>query len=355
MSKDSGEVVFSQVGSLGRIVLNRPKFLNALNLNMVGAIQEKLNEWNENPKIGGIVIEGRGEKAFCAGGDIKRLAQSAMEGNLTYCREFFSTEFLLNRNIYRLEKPWIAILDGITMGGGVGLSVHGRFQVATENTIFAMPETGIGYFPDVGASYFLSRLPSEIGTFLGLTGARLNGRDMLELGIASHYIDSEKLDEVLLGLRALPSGEGNTQYVYDLLEKFSLRDKGDFVSEHQEVIRKCFSKKSVEDIFAALEQIGSEWAEQILASLRGKCPRSLKVTLRQLTQGRTCDFENCMIMELRLAVRFMKEPDFYEGVRAMLVDKDFKPSWRALTLDAITDEEVERFFQPLIDGDLTFS
>ena len=355
MSKDSGEVVFSQVGSLGRIVLNRPKFLNALNLSMVGAIQEKLNEWNKNPKIGGIVIEGRGEKAFCAGGDIKRLAESAMSGELVYCREFFSTEFLLNRNIYRLEKPWIAILDGITMGGGVGLSVHGRFQDATERTIFAMPETGIGYFPDVGASYFLSRLPSEIGTFLGLTGARLNGRDMLELGIASHYIHSQNLDEVLVGLGALPSGEGNTQYTYDLLEKFSLKDKGDFVSEHEQVIKKCFSKKSVEDIFAALEQIGSEWAEQVLDSLRRKCPRSLKVTLRQLMEGRTRDFENCMIMELRLALRFMKEHDFNEGVRAKLVDKDFRPSWRPPAVNEIEDEEVERFFQPLIDGDLTFS
>ena len=355
MSKDSGEVVFSQAGRLGRIVLNRPKFLNALNLNMVREIQEKLNEWNENPKIGGIVVQGRGEKAFCAGGDIKRLAESAMRGELAYCREFFSTEFLLNRNIHRLEKPWIAIVDGITMGGGVGLSVHGRFQVATERTIFAMPETSIGYFPDVGASYFLSRLPSEIGTFLGLTGARLNGRDMLELGIASHYIHSKNLDEVLVGLRAVPPGEGSTQYAYDLLEKFSLKDKGDFISEHKQVIKKCFSKNSVEDIFATLEQVGGEWAEQVLDSLLRKCPRSLKVTLRQLTQGRTLDFESCMIMELRIASRFMKEGDFYEGVRAMLVDKDFRPSWQPLTLKEIGDEEVEKFFQPLSDGDLTFS
>ncbi len=355
MSKTPSEVVFSQIGSLGRIVLNRPEFLNALNLGMVKEIQEKLNEWNENPKIGGIVVQGRGEKSFCAGGDIKRLAESARRGELAYCREFFSTEFLLNRNIHKLEKPWIAIVDGITMGGGVGLSVHGRFQVATERTIFAMPETGIGYFPDVGASYFLSRLPSEIGTFLGLTGARLNGRDMLELGIASHYIHSKNIDAVLLGLRALPSGEGNKEYICDLLEKFSLKEKGDLVTEHEEVIKQCFSKNSVEDIFTALEQAGSEWAEHILDSLRRKCPRSLKVTLRQLTEGRTLDFDNCMIMELRLALRFMKEHDFYEGVRAMLVDKDFRPDWRPLRLNEIEDEEVEKFFQPLSDGDLNFS
>jgi len=353
-SRSTADIIFSRSGKLGKVLLNRPKALNALNLGMVEAMQQKLDEWEADPGIRAVLVEGAGERAFCAGGDIRRLAESAISRDHSYCKEFFSAEFRLNRNIYRFTKPYVAVLDGITMGGGVGLSVHAPFRVATESTIFAMPETGIGYFPDVGASYFLSRCPSEIGMYLGLTGDRLDGKDSVECGIATHYVKSERILQLVENLEQITEEKDVNFEVSKILGKFSSKVNGDFMSVTRKRIQECFSKNSVDDIFKALEQLRTEWSQKVVSQLNKKSPLSLKVTFRQLREGKSLDFESCMVMELRLALRFMKERDFYEGVRAVIIEKDNKPNWIPKTIEGVLDKDIEKFFLPLIEGDLSF-
>jgi enoyl-CoA hydratase len=348
------DIIFSRIGKLGKILLNRPKALNALNLGMVEAMQQKLDEWEVDPGIRAVLVEGAGGRAFCAGGDIRRLAESATTKDPSYCREFFSAEFNLNRKIFRFAKPYVAILDGITMGGGVGLSVHAPFRVATESTLFAMPETGIGYFPDVGASYFLPRCPSEIGMYLGLTGNRLDGQDSVECGIATHYVKSEQILQLVDNLEQITQEKDVSFEISKILRKFSSKVSSKLVSVTGKKIQKCFSKNSMDNIFEALEQVGTEWSQKTISQLNKKSPLSLKVTFRQLREGQSLDFESCMVMELRLALRFMEERDFYEGVRAVIIEKDNKPNWKPKTIEEVLDKDIEKFFLPLIEGDLSF-
>ena len=349
---DELEVLFSRRGAVGHIKFNRPKALNALNYDMVLEIQKKLDEWEKDPDVAAVIIQGEGDRAFCAGGDIRRLAETSKKEGLGYCREFFSSEFKLNRTVFRYPKPYIAILDGITMGGGVGLSVHGHYRIATERTLFAMPETGIGYFPDVGGSYFLPRCPGSVGMYLGLSGARLKTGDSLKAGISTHYVETKSVDSLIAGIEDLAPSRDVAAKLDTLLSQYCRELQDETLTINLDTINECFSKSSVEEILTSLDEIDIEWSKQTASSIRKKSPTSLKVTFRQLKEGKCLSFEDCMAMELRLALRFMEDHDFYEGVRAVIIEKDNQPKWMPDSVEGVSEEAVARYFLPLGEDEL---
>jgi enoyl-CoA hydratase len=340
----NADILFETQGALGLITLNRPKALNALTLDMIHAMTERLGAWAADPDIKSVLIRGAGEKAFCAGGDVLALIRP---GNEAYIERFFRDEYSLNRMIFRYPKPYIALADGITMGGGVGVSVHGRHWIATERTLFAMPETGIGMFPDVGGTYFLPRLPDQFGMYLGLTGERLKAADCRHVGLADAYIPLDRHGELLAGLA---DGRRPDSLLVELGEDAGAAP----IAQNAASIKRCFSAASVEEIMRRLRGEPGEWAEKALAGLRRMSPSALKITFRQIREGSKRGFEDCMVLEYRLSRRVVPAHDFREGVRALLVDKDMKPRWQPPTLEAVPDSEVDGYFAPLPQGDLTF-
>uniref|UniRef100_A0A2K5CDU8 3-hydroxyisobutyryl-CoA hydrolase n=1 Tax=Aotus nancymaae TaxID=37293 RepID=A0A2K5CDU8_AOTNA len=296
------DVLLEKKGCAGVITLNRPKLLNTLTLNMIRQIYPQLKKWEQDPETFLIIIKGAGGKAFCAGGDI-RVISEAEKANQKIAPVFFREEYILNNAIGSCQKPYVALLHGITMGGGVGLSVHGQFRVATEKCVFAMPETAIGLFPDVGGGYFLPRLQGKLGYFLALTGFRLKGRDVYK-GIATHFVDSEKLgmlEEDLLALKS-PSKED----VAAVLENYHTeckidRDKSFTLEEHMDKINSCFSANTVEQIIENLQQDGSSFALEQLKVINKMSPTSLKITLRQLMEGSSKTLQEVLTMEYRLS------------------------------------------------------
>lgn len=332
-------------------VLDRPRALNALTLSMVDFLAARVDSWEQSDKVQSIVVRARGGKAFCAGGDIVALQKAAKAGGSVSA--FFRREYELNYAIGRLATPYTAIMDGITMGGGVGISVHGRFRVATERTLFAMPECGIGFFPDVGGSYFLPRLAGGLGVYLALTGARLRGADLVHAGIATHFVPSDMLPELLseIGL-ARTAGSAASELCNGRYDRAA--DQAPFsLEQHMGAIDRCFSlddNQAVEDVVAALRREDSDWARKTLETLERQCPLSLKVTHRQMVEGARLPVEECFRMEFRLAQRFMKDPNFTEGVRALLIDGDKKPLWTHDSVEAVTDRDVDSFFAPMADS-----
>lgn len=333
------EVFFAQSGRLGIITLNRPEALNALTLGMCHAIEARLNEWRNDARIGTIVIGGAG-RAFCAGGDIRALYDLGLAKD-QYPYRFYHDEYRLNALIKHFPKPYIALINGIVMGGGVGVSVHGSHRVVSENLRFAMPETGIGLFPDVGGSYFLSRCPGQLGVFLALTGTRIGAADALYCGIATAYMPAARFSDVQSALAQDPSIE-------NVLKKSAeIPPDAPSLAQHRVRIDRIFAYDRVEDIIAALEREGDEWAAQTRATILGKSPISTKVALRQLREGAKLDFDACMQMEYRLANRFIEGRDFYEGVRATVIDKGQAPKWQPDSLAGISDADVDAYFAPL--------
>jgi len=332
--------------SLGHITLDKPKALHALDLPMCEGILAALKAWEKDPKVGAVIIDHKeGTRGFCAGGDIRLLAESAA-GDGSAARNFFRTEYRLNTTIHDYPKPYIAFIDGITMGGGVGISVHGAFRVATENTTFAMPETGLGLFPDVGGGWFLPRLPGGIGLWLALTGARLKAADCLHAGVATHYVPSANLPALKdLLQKAASRGAAGVKAALDAAHV----DPGAApIDAVREKIDNLFAGDSVEQILAALETDGSDWAKKQLETLATKSPQTLKVTLRQLREGaKLTRFVDNMKMEYRLASRTVMRPDFREGVRAIIIDKDNAPKWNPARLDQVDDALVDALFAPL--------
>jgi enoyl-CoA hydratase len=321
------EVLFEIVGKSGVITLNRPEALNALTLNMVRLMKPVLAEWAEHEAVEHIVIEGAGEKGFCAGGDIRALHDWGKSG-APEAVGFYREEYQLNRIIKTYPKPYIALIDGITMGGGVGVSVHGSHRVATERTMFAMPETGIGLLPDVGGTYFLPRLPGETGAWLVLTGARLRGADALAAQVATHYTPSENIDKL----------------------KAALADQQTEVArlrQQQADIDRLFVGQNVDDIHAALLADGGDWAKQQAEALASKSPTSAAVALRQMRDGIHADFDECMRIEMRAVTRIMAQADFYEGVRATIIEKDGAPHWTP-------QQDIDAIFASLGDNELSF-
>lgn len=327
----------------GVITLNRQKALNAINLDMVQQISGAMRSWQDQKNL--VIMKGAGEKSFCAGGDVRAVVEG---GPAPASRSFFREEYNLNALIGSYKPDYVALIDGITMGGGVGLSVHGKYRVATERTMFAMPETAIGLFPDVGGGYFLPRLDGKLGLYLGLTGFRLKGKDVVKAGIATHYVESKDLDALEKELLASKSSSD----VAATLDKFNVRDSSDFVlAKNLKQINECFSGPTVESILTALEKDGSDWANSTLKSLAKMSPLSLKVTKKQLDLGRTMDLRNCLRMEFRMAVHCLIDSDFKEGVRALLIDRDQSPKWKPATLAEVTEQQVDRFFGALPDGE----
>lgn len=350
----SEEIAFARRGALAEIELTRPKALNSLSLDMIRRMDPKLAVWAADDEVRAVVIRGQGEKAFCAGGDV-RAVYDAGPRDTDLRRRFFAEEYTLNRRIHACAKPYVALIDGITMGGGVGVSVHGSHRVAGDRTMVAMPETAIGFFPDVGATWVLSRLPGQLGMYLALTGARLKAADAVYTGLATHYVPSERMAELE---EALPSAAFEADAhaaVDDVLTDFAGDPGPAPLAEHRTAIDRCFAAESVEGILAALDAEGTEWAQQTAATLRQRSPSSMKVTFAAIRAAAAKDFDACMVTEYRLSQAMTARPDFFEGVRAVLVDKDNAPAWNPARLEDVTDAEVARCFEPLDVPDLTFS
>jgi enoyl-CoA hydratase len=348
------DILFATEGAIGLVTLNRPQALNALTLDMALALDRQLHAWEGDRTVRAVVIRGAGDRAFCAGGDIRALYESGMTKKNDLTRQFYWHEYRVNRRIKRYPKPYIALMDGVTMGGGVGVSVHGSHRVATAKTVFAMPETGIGLFPDVGGSHFLPRCPGKTGLYMALTGARLSAADCLHAGIATHAAASERLDALVAALAAADFAADDRGAVDGVLAKFATDAGPSQLATSRREIDGDFSDPTIEDVEGALRKRGGGWAEAVLKAMAEKSPLSQKVALRQLERGAAMSFEDCMVMEYRLSQRAMAGHDFYEGVRAAVIDKDRSPKWRPPSLGEVSDAQVEAWFAPLPEGDLRF-
>ncbi len=335
------EVLCRVEGGVGRITLNRPGALHALTTAMCKAMIEALLGWRGEAAVQAVMIDHSGERGFCAGGDIRMLAESGA-GDGARAREFFFTEYRLNHLLFTYPKPVAAFMDGVTMGGGVGISMPARFRIATERTTFAMPETGIGLFPDVGGGWYLPRLPGKAGLWLALTGARLKAADCVALGIATDFELSENLERVKAAILADPGA------IESILAETDADPGRPPVAAHHDAINRLFSAHSVEGVFEALEADGGEWAASQLEVLKTKSPQTLKVAFRQLEAGsRMTDFADEMAMEYRIGARVVQRHDFLEGVRAVIVEKDNAPKWDPATLEGVTPAILDEIFAPL--------
>jgi enoyl-CoA hydratase len=335
------EVLTFIENGVGRIRLNRPKAIHALTPGMCEAVNAALLAWRKDDGVVAVMIDHAEGRGFCAGGDIALLANSA-KADCVEAEQFFHVEYRMNHLLFIYEKPVVAFIDGITMGGGVGISLPARYRVATERTTFAMPETGIGLFPDVGGGWFLPRLPGRIGAYLASTGGRIDGADARAISLATHYIPSDKLDDVKAKILADPAG---LVAVLDAADEAPPLSK---LEAQRPDIDRLFASDRYEDILAALSADGSEWAQKQLSLLATKSPQTIKVALRQLVEGAAfSDFADNMRNEYRIACRVIRRPDFVEGVRAVIFDKDNAPKWEPATAEAVTDALVDSIFAPL--------
>jgi len=339
------EVLTEVDGKVGRIRLNRPKAIHALNKSMCSAMIAALLEWRSDPAVEAVIIDHMEGRGFCAGGDVRMLAESGSADG-TDARAFFHEEYRLNHLLFTYAKPVVAFMDGITMGGGVGISQPAKYRVATENTRFAMPETAIGLFPDVGGGWYLSRLPGRVGQFLALTGARLDGAECHYLGLATHYLPHTSLDEVKARIAEHP------ERIEGILGNASVTPPAARIADNVVQINKSFASDRLEDVLAALDKDTSEWAETELATLRTKSPQACKVSLRLLAEGANMqDFADEMRHEYAIAAHVVQRPDFTEGVRAVLIDKDNAPRWDPATPEGVTDHMIDTIFAPMPDGE----
>ena len=334
----SSDVHLRKEGALGHITLNRPKALNALTLDMVAAMLTALRGWANDPDIEAVVIDAVPGRAFCAGGDIRAIYESgrARDGKAA---QFFTTEYTLNAAIHYFPKPYIGLIDGLVMGGGAGVTMHGAIRVVSENAVFAMPETAIGIFPDIGASHFLNRLPGRIGLYLALTGARISHADMVYAGLASHFVPAAKFPEIA---PRLAQGEDAAS----VLGALAGEPGESALARHRAAIDRVFAAPTLEEILAALDREG-EWGRAAKILLLRASPTSLKLTFRQMRENAGADLETRLATDYRIASRILEGHDFYEGVRAAIIDKDQAPHWHPDSLVAVSDAEIVRYFAPL--------
>lgn len=337
------DIVYSQKNHIGLVTLNRLSALNALNAPMILSLQHQLKIWQDDNHIHAVVICSAGGRAFCAGGDVRSIY--ALRGeSYPQQMDFFRSEYRLNRFIHDFGKPYIALMDGITMGGGVGISLHGSHPVASERFLFAMPETGIGFFPDIGASYLLSHCPGHFGVYLGLTGARLGSNMAQALGLVKQVIPSDQFAAVFDALvEADLSTDANAQ-VSRVLEQFTPSMQSSELDALQPVVDACFQYDNMESIMVALAAGEDAWHQDTRRVLAQKSPFSLNVTLKQLKKARTMGLAKCLEMDYCLTSHFLRDPDFYEGVRALLVEKDNAPHWEPATLAQVSHAMVSRYF-----------
>lgn len=348
---DAAEILFERRGAAGLITLNRPKALNAVSHGMVTAMRAQLDEWADDPAITRVVIMGAGDKAFSAGGDIRHLYDLGKAQRFTEQLQFWRDEYPLNVVIKNYRKPYVALIDGIVMGGGVGVSVHGSHRVAGDKYSFAMPEVSIGFFPDVGATWFLPRMPGELGAYCALTGERFGIADALYAGLATHRIPTARFAALLEGLAGTVSVDAT-------LAAFAEPAGDGPIAARRHAIDHIFAGNEVSVILdrldheAATNSVEADWAGKTAALMRAKSPTSLKLALAQVRFGAMHDFETCMRAEMRIVSRIVAAEDFYEGVRAVIVDKDNKPTWNPKTLNDVTSEAIERYFASLDGGEL---
>lgn len=348
------DILFERRGAAGIVTLNRPKALNAVTHEMVLALRAQLTRWADDPAVTRVVITAANGRAFSAGGDIRALYDLGKAGHHDEALQFWRDEYPLNAAIKNYRKPYVALIDGIAMGGGVGVSVHGSHRVAGDRFSFAMPEVGIGFFPDVGATWFLPRMPGELGTYCALTGERFGIGDGIAGGIATHRVPSARFPALFEGLTG-------TVPVDAVLSAFNESVPEQPIIARRAAIDRLFAGDMVENILAALDREAlsgsahAQWAQETAAVMRSKSPLSLKLALAQVRRGKSWDFETCMRMEFRIVSRVIHGHDFYEGVRAVIVDKDNKPRWRPSTLPDVEEAEVERHFAPLGSSELVIS
>ncbi|KAF9660602.1 hypothetical protein SADUNF_SadunfUnG0006200 [Salix dunnii] len=382
--KDVDQVLFEGNSSVKRVILNRPQKLNSLNYHMICQMIKELKAFEADPKVKIVILKGNG-KAFCAGGDVlaSYTCQVAGENHLlrkfkvigkcliplmfisldeaghwSYGTNFYKKQVMLDYLVATYGKPVVAIIDGIVMGGGAGLSLQATFRIVTENTVFAMPETAIGHFADVGSSYFLSRLPGFYGEYLGLTGAKIRGAEMVECGLATHFMLAK---DVPLLETALDEVTSDTKTISEIISKFTHKST---VKQHGaysrlEIINKCFSRTTVEEILSSLESEAKtkseKWILDAINWIKSACPTSLKISLRSIREGRTKELEQCLIQECTIVCHIVRRTvsnDFYEGVRAILLDKDKNPKWEPSKLELVTDEMVDRYFSRVDEDDM---
>lgn len=335
------EVLTRIEGRVGRITLNRPQALHALTTAMCRAMTQALLAWRNDPAVKLVLLDHSGERGFCAGGDIRMLAESGA-GDGQAAREFFFVEYRLNHLLFEYPKPVVAVMDGVTMGGGVGLSMPARYRIATERTTFAMPETGIGLFPDVGGGWFLPRMPAHIGTWLALTGARIKAADCELAGVATDYVESTRIADLKAAVVADPDA------IEGILVDYEADAGRPPLAAHQDEIDRLFAADSLETIIAALKAEGTEWAGEQLKVMQTKSPQTMKVALRQLRLGRNLrSFAENMTMEYRIGARVVQRHDFIEGVRAVIVDKDNSPRWNPPTPEGVSETLIDGIFSPL--------
>lgn len=349
---DFDEVLFEEIsgngGNLGVITLNRPAVLNSLSHKMIVAMHAKLKTWLDDTNIKAVVVRPTEGRAFCAGGDL-RLTYDRARANNPKMTEFFYDEYHLNRFIHHYPKPYIAFLNGITMGGGVGISIHGSHRVATEKLLFAMPETGIGFFPDVGGTFFLPRLPGRLGYYLGLTGARIKTEDCVGLGITQHQVAEKDLPELLSALAKQAFSADAKSSVTQVINQFKVASQPSVLLQQQDIIDTAFAAGSMEEILQTIHHRSEQVCQDAAVMLSKKSPTSLKITLRALDEGKHLDFDTVMRHEYRLTCRFLQGHDFPEGIRAVIIDKDQKPVWKPGTLLEVTREDVEKYFSPMAE------
>ena len=346
----NNEIKIIQTGSVINITLSRPKVLNALNLNMVREIQKGITIWDNDPNISCVIIEGDGDRAFCAGGDIVSVYHSKNDKENNLAEDFFKEEYILNTNIKNFNKPWVSILDGISMGGGLGLAMHGSHRIVTENVLAAMPETAIGLFPDVGGGHFLSRTRGELGLFLALTGYQLKKEDCLFLGLGTNYILRKNILKLKNQLNI--NKKLSKLDISNIINNFSNESEEGPLASIEDEVNKNFSYNSINEIMTSLKQSNTKWSMNTLEELKKKSPTSLAVTIKQFRKAKNLEFKEYMIMEYRINQACMNKHDFYEGVRANLVEKDRKPKWSPSSIELLNKGIVDEHFVSLGKKDL---
>jgi len=336
------EVEVRVEGVCGRLTLNRPSALNSLTLTMVRALKAALRQWMEDPAVEFILLDGAGERGLSAGGDIRALYDAARSGHLEEAAAFFREEYELNSLIASYSKPYIALMDGIVMGGGIGISAHGSLRVVTERSTLAMPETRIGFIPDVGGTYLLAMAPHELGTYAALTASRFGAADAFLLGLSDLFIPSNEIPTVIAGLTLCRSA----QDAHELLRSKSTIPPLGSLELQRAWIRRCFSRQTIEEILNSLDEEANDMAQRAAAEIRKNSPMTLKVTLRALREARQkADLGYSLQQEYNLAMACLQHPDFLEGVRAAVIDKDQQPRWRPADPSRVTSEQVDQFFQ----------
>jgi enoyl-CoA hydratase/carnithine racemase len=342
------DIKYSERENVAIITLDRPKYLNTLTLEMIDKIEIYLKAILKNENIHMVIFKGEGEKAFCAGGDVKSFYNEKIKEKNQLRSSFFYREYKLNYFIKKYKKPIISFVNGICMGGGVGIAMHSKITIVSENVTFAMPETAIGLFPDVGAGKILSKLDHNIGFFLGLTGKRLKSSDLIEVKLANYCIAKENFNEVENSLSKIKT----LKSINNVLKKYSIKTKSALFPYLNKKITNSFKYKKIEEIILALKNNNENWAKEALDSIYKMSPTSLKITLKQINLAKNVSFKDDLIMEYRLSQACMAGVDFYEGVRAVLVDRDFKPNWKPSKIEEVDNKLVLSHFKSLGKNDL---